>query len=142
MLIFVEYLSGYRYISLNLRNSDFTTAERIKSAINELYPDSSMVIDAGTVKVRIPELISGRDIAGFIDRITMADVEVDVPAVVVINERTGTIVVGENVGISEVAISQGSLVVSVSETSRVSQPTASFSDAGSTAVVPENYDPA
>jgi flagellar P-ring protein precursor FlgI len=56
---------------------------------------------------------------------------------VVINERTGTIVVGENVGISAVAISQGSLVVKIRETAQVSQPTAPFSDAGRTVVVPE-----
>jgi flagellar P-ring protein precursor FlgI len=56
---------------------------------------------------------------------------------VVINERTGTIVVGENVGISTVAISQGSLVVKIRETARVSQPTAPFSDAGETVTVPE-----
>ena len=54
------------------------------------------------------------------------------PAIVVINERTGTIVVGENVGISAVAISQGSLVVKITETERVSQPVAPFSDSGTT----------
>ena len=73
----------------------------------------------------------------FLDEITQKEVTVDTPAVVVINERTGTIVVGENVGISAVAISQGSLVVKVKETAQVSQPTASFSDAGSTEVIPE-----
>ncbi|MBA7700333.1 Flagellar P-ring protein [subsurface metagenome] len=56
---------------------------------------------------------------------------------VVINERTGTIVVGENVGISTVAISQGSLVIKIKETAIVSQPIAPFSDAGTTEVVPE-----
>ncbi len=73
-----------------------------------------------------------QDIAGFIDNITKPDVQVDVPAVVVINERTGTIVVGENVGISAVAISQGSLVVKIKESEIVSQPTAPFSDSGTT----------
>ena len=58
----------------------------------------------------------------FIDEITSPDVKVDMPAVVVVNERTGTIVVGEKVGISTVAISQGSLVVKVKETENVSQP--------------------
>lgn len=134
---FVEYLSGHRYITLNLRNSDFSTAQRIKVAINKLYPSSAVVLDAGTVKVRVPEEIRDDEIAGFIDSATSPGVIVDAPAVVVINERTGTIVVGENVGISEVAISQGSLVVKVSETANVSQPTAPFSDAGQTAVVPE-----
>jgi flagellar P-ring protein precursor FlgI len=65
------------------------------------------------------------------------EVTVDVPAVVVINEKTGTIVVGENVGISAVAISQGSLEVKVKETANVFQPTAAFSDAGNTEKVDE-----
>lgn len=134
---FVEHLSGQRYVTLNLRNEDFSTAEEIKEKINDKFPESTFVIDPGTVQIRIPSEISDRNIAAFIDTATSYEVEVDSPAVVVINERTGTIVVGENVGISEVAISQGSLVVKVSETATVSQPTASFSDAGQTQVVPE-----
>lgn len=134
---FVEYLSGHRYIKLNLRNNDFSTAERIKLAINRMFPGSAVVIDAATVKIRIPEAYPDNEIASFIDTATSPEVEVDVPAVVVVNERTGTIVVGEKVGISEVAISQGSLVVKVSETAHVSQPAAQFSDAGTTAIVPE-----
>jgi flagellar P-ring protein precursor FlgI len=134
---FVEYLAGYRYITLNLRNSDFSTAERIKDAINRLYSSSTVVVDPGTVRIQVPQEVTDDEIAGFIDSATSPQVVVDAPAVVVINERTGTIVVGENVGISEVAISQGSLVVKVSETANVSQPTAPFSDAGQTAVVPE-----
>ena len=85
----------------------------------------------------VPGEVSQKGIVGFIDDITSADVVVDVPAAVVINERTGTIVVGENVGISAVAISQGSLLVKVRETARVSQPTAPFSDSGTTQVIPE-----
>ena len=85
----------------------------------------------------MPGEINQAGIAGFIDDITKLEVKVDVPAVVVINERTGTIVVGENVGISAVAISQGSLVVRIQETEIVSQPIAPFSDAGTTERVPE-----
>lgn len=132
---FVEYIGGYRIITLTLRNSDFSTAEQISKAINQDYPDSAVVIDAGTVKVKIPETIKPSETAGFIVDITKHDVKVDVPAVVVINERTGTIVIGENVGISSVAISQGSLVVKIKEMPIVSQPTAPFSDAGQTAIV-------
>ena len=134
---FVEYAAGERVITLNLRNSDFATAEQISKTINKSYPDSTAVVDAGTIKVRIPAEINQAGIAGFIDNITKGDVKVDVPAVVVINEKTGTIVVGENVGISAVAISQGSLVIKVKESANVSQPTAPFSDSGTTAVVPD-----
>ena len=132
---FVEYIGGQRFITLNLRNSDFSTAEQISTRINQTCPNSAAVIDAGTVKVRVPGKIGRTGIAGFIDDITIAEVKVDVPAVVVINERTGTIVVGENVGISAVAISQGSLVVKIKEVPIVSQPIAPFSDAGETKVV-------
>jgi flagellar P-ring protein precursor FlgI len=134
---FVETISGQSIITFNLRNSDFTTAQRISQTINELHPDSSVVVDAGTIKVKIPGQISQAGLAGFIDDITRPEVVIDTPAVVVINERTGTIVVGENVGISAVAISQGSLVVKVKETAIVSQPTAPFSDAGTTEKVPD-----
>lgn len=134
---FVEYVAGYRYITLNLRNSDFSTAERISKAISQVYPNSTAVVDAGTIKVQVPTEVGQAEIAGFIDDITKPEVVVDVPATVVINERTGTIVVGENVGISAVAISQGSLVVKVKESAQVSQPIAPFSDAGTTEVIPE-----
>ncbi len=132
---FVEYIGGHRLITLNLRNSDFSTAEQISKAINRDYTNSAIVVDAGTVTVKVPSEISQEDIAGFIVDITKHEVKVDVPAVVVINERTGTIVVGENVGISAVAISQGSLVIKIKEMPIVSQPTAPFSDAGDTKVV-------
>ena len=134
---FVEYIAGNRFITLNLRNNDFSTAEQISKAINQIYQNTAAVVDAGTIKVRIPDEISQAEIAGFIVDITTLNIKVDVPAIVVINERTGTIVVGENVGISEVAISQGSLVIKIKETANVSQPTAPFSDAGTTEVIPE-----
>jgi flagellar P-ring protein precursor FlgI len=134
---FIEYVAGRRIITLHLRNSDFSTAERIGEAVNHIYPESAAVVDAGTIRVKVPSEIKQDGIAGFIDDITKPDVKVDVPGVVVINERTGTIVVGENVGISAVAISQGSLVVKIKETETVSQPVAPFSDSGTTERVPD-----
>jgi flagellar P-ring protein FlgI len=134
---FVEQIADQRFITLILRNSDFTTAQRIGKIINEGHADSAMVVDAGTIMVKVPGEVDQKGIAGFIDDITRPDVTVDVQAIVVVNERTGTIVVGENVGISAVAISQGSLVVKVKETEIVSQPTAPFSDAGTTEKVPD-----
>ncbi len=129
---YIENFGGFRYLTLNLRNSDFSTAEQISKIINRDYPDSSVVVDAGTIKVKIPNEIAQKEIADFIVDITAPEVTVDVPAVVVINERTGTIVVGEHVGISAVGISQGGLIVKIKETEFISQPTAPFSDAGST----------
>ncbi len=134
---FIENIGGNRIVTLNLRNSDFSTAEQISRVINLDFPESTAVVDAGTIKVKIPGEIGSERIAGFIADITKLEVKVDIPAVVVINERTGTIVVGENVGISAVAISQGSLVVKITETERVSQPTAPFSDSGTTERIQE-----
>jgi flagellar P-ring protein FlgI len=129
---FVDTIAGQRYITLALRNNDFSTADKIGVVINRLYPSSAAVQDAGTIRVKVPDDVNSTGIARFIDEITALDVRVDVPAVVVINERTGTIVVGEKVGISSVAISQGSLIVKVKENEYVSQPIAPFSNAGTT----------
>ena len=134
---FVDQVAGQRFITLSLRNNDFTTVQRIGAVINAAYADSAVVLDAASVRIRVPPDISQKDLVAFLDEITQKEVMVDTPAVVVINERTGTIVVGENVGISTVAISQGSLVVTVKETAQVSQPMAPFSEAGSTEVIPE-----
>jgi len=131
---FVEYIANKRYVTLNLKNIDFSTAEQVSRTINQIYPDTAAVIDAGTIRVRVPDEISQEGIAGFIDDITKYEVKVDVPAVVVINERTGTIVVGENVGISSVAISQGSLTVKIRERDEVSQPTTMFTESATTEV--------
>ncbi len=133
---FVEQVAGQRFITLHLRNNDFSTAQRISEAINQSYPGSTIVLDAGAIKVRVPGDIAEAEIVAFLDSITQKEVTVDLPATVVINERTGTIVVGENVGIAAVAIAQGSLVVKVKETAQVSQPIAPFSDTGTTVVVP------
>jgi len=132
---FVQEIAGHRYVTLNLLNPDFTTGERIRQAIDGLYPQSAFAQNPGTVRVGIPTHISRLDEVGFVDRITQLQVEVDVPAIVVINERTGTIVIGGNVGISETAIAQGNLVVKIKEQSYVSQPTTPFTERATTAVV-------
>lgn len=129
---FVETFAGKRIVQFNLKNEDFATAQNISNAINSVYPNSALVIDAGSVQTFIPENIEDNNVAAFINNISTLNVRIDAPAVVVINERTGTIVVGENVGISSVAISQGGLVVRIKETEIVSQPNGFFSDAGST----------
>ncbi|MCK5000866.1 MAG: flagellar basal body P-ring protein FlgI [Anaerohalosphaera sp.] len=134
---FIEKVVDQRFVTLNLRNADFATADRISTGVNVLYPQSATVKDAGTIRIGIPRNIPNDRIVSFIDQVTSLEVKVDMPAVVVINERTGTIVVGENVGISAVAIAQGSLMVRVKESALVSQPIAPFSDAGTTEVIPD-----
>ena len=135
---FIENLGGNRIVTLNLRNSDFTTAERIGQAISSEYNDSVYVEDAGTIRVKIPDSVGFREEVRFVDRIMSYDVKVDMPAIVLINERTGTIVVGGNVAISEAAVAQGSLVVKIKEQQHVSQPSTMFTEGATTEVVPES----
>jgi flagellar P-ring protein FlgI len=134
---FISQTGDQRFITLNLRNNDFTTIQRIGEVINTSYPGIAVALDASTVKVAVPPAIASTGLVHFLDEITLKEVVVDAPAMVVINERTGTIVVGQNVGISAVAISQGSLVVKVKESAQVSQPTTPFANGGSTEVVPD-----
>jgi flagellar P-ring protein precursor FlgI len=132
---FIQMLGGRRCITLSLRQPSFSTVERIRLAIEKLYSNVAAAEDPGTVRIFVPEEVAAGLEIGFLDKIVQADVEVDVPAVVVINERTGTIVVGGNVTILETAVAQGSLVVKIKEQKMVSQPTTSFTDGATTQAV-------
>ena len=132
---FIEIIGQNRIVTLRLRNENFTTAERIRQSINQRFPNCAFAPDPGTIRVRIPDEIGVDRQVQFVDIIKQMDVEVDLPAVVVINERTGTIVVGGNVSISETAVAQGSLVVKVKEQKTVSQPTTAFTEGATTAIV-------
>lgn len=131
----VENIGGQRYVTLNLRNHDFTTAERVRQAIEALHPGSSYAQDPGTIRIRIPSTVSMIEETNFIARIQQQDVEVDVEAIVVINERTGTIVIGGNVTILDTAVAQGSLIVKIKEQQYVSQPSGPFTESATTEVV-------
>ncbi len=136
---YVEQLGERRFVTLSLRNDDFTTAERVSVAVNKVFAGSSVALDARNIKVEVPKTVTETGLSAFLVDIMKPEVVVDAPAVVVINERTGTIVVGENVGISEVAISQGSLIVKVKEQKNVSQPNTPFTGGATTEVVPESF---
>lgn len=119
-------------IRIALRNPDFTTAARIKEAINEnVGVARAETLDPGTVEV---ELVGKADIPELLAAIENLRVTPDQPAKVVIDAKSGTIVIGADVRIDEVAISQGGLTVSVSEGAEVSQPEP-FS-IGETVIVP------
>ena len=118
-------------IRLNLRNPDFATAGRIAKAINSIFQRSACADDAGTIQVIIPKTLTKADLAGFVEKIGSLKVRVDMPALVVVNERTGTVVIGKNVGISTVAISHGNLTVVTEEKDYVTQPLP-FSETGTT----------
>ena len=116
---------------LSLRNPDLTTARRMADAINATLPGApARATDPRTVAVNL----AGRDFVDSLARIENLRIQPDSPAVVVIDEASGTIVMGANVRVSTVAIAQGNLTIRVTETPEVSQPDA-FSG-GSTTVVP------
>ncbi len=124
-------------IVINLRRPDFTTASRAAAEINRATGRRiARAVDPGTVLVRVPEDLRG-DLVGLIARVENVEVQVDQTARVVINEKTGTVVMGSGVRILPCAISHGSLTVQISETPQVSQP-APFSREGQTVVVPRS----
>lgn len=120
-------------IRIALRDPDFTTASRVREAIgNVLGPGSAKMLDPGTIEVRFVEKDSVPELVAVIENIT---VRPDIIAKVVVDEKTGTIVMGANVRIAQVAISQGGLTVRVSEHFNVSQP-GPTSVGGSTVIIP------
>jgi flagellar P-ring protein precursor FlgI len=121
-------------LRLALRNADFTTAKRIASAVNDFIGIATAEpIDPSTVQLTIPKQFAGNVVA-LITEIEQLQIEPDLPAKIVIDERSGIIVMGRDVRVSTVAVAQGNLTVSITETPQVSQP-APFSR-GRTAVVP------
>jgi flagellar P-ring protein precursor FlgI len=107
-------------LRLSLNKPDFTTADRVANRINSVWGGIAIASDAGTVSVNIPG--GGQDIVGFIASLEEISVDPDQAAKVILNERTGTVVMGGNVGISEVAVSQGGLTVTITKSTDVSQP--------------------
>ncbi len=105
-----------------LRQPDFTTADRLADAFNaEFEEEIARARDAGTVMIRIPTDYQGR-FASFAARLEAVDVVPDSVARVVINERTGTVVMGSAVTIGQCAVSHGGLQIEVQSDVRVSQP--------------------
>ncbi len=118
-------------LRLGLRNPDLTTARRISVEINRVVGPISKAIDPRTVILDI----AARDPIDILARIENLRVEPDSPAIVIVDEASGTIVMGDSVRISTVAIAQGNLTIRVTETPEVSQPNA-FSKTGTTTTVP------
>jgi flagellar P-ring protein precursor FlgI len=112
-------LSDRNALWLGLRNPDLTTAMRMADVVNRAMGASvAHATDPRTVALNL----AGRDVVASLARIEDLPIEPDSPAVVVIDEASGTIVMGANVHISTVAIAQGNLTIRVTETPQVSQP--------------------
>ena len=128
-------LTGKSILNLNLSVADFTTASRIVIAINDKFKSAvAASSDPGSVTLAIPEAYKNRA-DEFVASLELLEIKPDLVARVVLNERTGTIVMGENVRISTVAVTHGSLTLVIKETPQVSQPSP-LSKTGETKVVP------
>lgn len=121
-------------IEIILREFDFSDTARLAEAINAKFPLSTRAIDGSSVRVEIPEDYQGAaiDFIAQVQQITMAP---DTKAVVVINERTGTIVATAPVRVSACAIAQGNVVITIAQSGTVSQPGAA-AQVGQTVTVP------
>ncbi|HHQ48475.1 MAG TPA: flagellar basal body P-ring protein FlgI [Acidobacteria bacterium] len=125
-----------RYLPLNLHRPDFTTAQRIAAAINRILgPDTARPLDATSVRVGAP--VDPAQKVTFVSMIENLEVEpAEAPARVIVNSRTGTVVINRHVRVRPAAVSHGKLVVTIRENPKVSQP--SPFAGGTTTVVPQS----
>lgn len=125
-------------LSILLNRPDFTTSQRLASAINNGFGEGiANAIDGAAVRMMVPEKFKGRvvELASIIEGL---DLITDAISRVIVNERTGTVVMGENVRISTVAIAHGNLSIRIKTEFAVSQPQPlSFGEGAKTAVVPK-----
>ncbi len=121
-------------INLALRNPDFTTARRISQAVNAfLGTPAAAATDPTTVRVNVPRSYQG-NVVNLLTDIEQLRIEPDQMARIIIDEQSGTIVMGKNVRISTVAIAQGSLTIRITEAKQVVQP-GPFAEVGETTTV-------
>ena len=135
----VVNIDAWESVNVMLRQADFTTALRVSEAIDGVFgTGTALPMNSGQIRSTVPANFQGR-IVQYLATLEGLDVAVDVPAKVVVNERTGTVVLGEHVRLSTCAISHGNLSISVKSTLNVSQPTAPVigSAAGQTVVTPD-----
>ncbi|MDH3579242.1 MAG: flagellar basal body P-ring protein FlgI [Hyphomicrobiales bacterium] len=130
-------LKYQRSLRLALRNPDLTTARRIATAINSYTgKKAALPLDPATIQLELPKDYDG-DIVSLLMDVEQLRIEPDLTAKVVIDESSGIIVMGRDVQVSTVAVAQGNLTVTVTETPQVSQP-APFAERGRTVVVPRS----
>lgn len=123
------------FLTYHLKEADFTTVSRMRQAVNNRFgADIARPADGGTLQVAVPGRYQGRMVE-FVAALEGLEVQSDQLAKIVVNSRTGTIVMGEQVRIDTVAVSHGNLSLVIDESAQVSQPNA-FAE-GETVVVPE-----
>ena len=121
-------------VELFLREPDFTSAARLAAVVNETFPGSALAIDSTTIRVAMPPGTAALPV-DFLARLEALSVEPDVPARIVINERTGTIVATSHIRISACAVSHGNITITIASSLTASQPSP-FADRGRTAILP------
>jgi flagellar P-ring protein precursor FlgI len=123
-------------IRLFLHKADFATADKISREINQVFNgEYAFPVDPSSVRLSVPPVYKD-NIVRMITKVQEMNVPVDMTAKVVINERTGTIVIGDNVRISPVAIAHGSLAIEIREVPEVSQPLPFAPERAETTVIP------
>ncbi len=116
------HLARKESLVMILNDPDFNTASAISRTIDrEFGPGSTMAIDSGTLEFTVPPAYRQR-VVELIAQVGILEITTDRPAKIIINERTGTVVIGENVRIASVAIAHGNLSIEIKEEKRVSQP--------------------
>ena len=129
-------LSGQNEFVFNLREADFTTISRMAEAVNsEFGQQIAQASDSRSLVVRVPSVYGSTPIQ-FLSRLENLQIQPDIKARIVINERTGTIVIGSQVRVAKVAVAHGSIKLTIKESPYVSQPNP-FSPRGQTVVVPD-----
>lgn len=124
---------GQEKFELALHRPDFTTAQRTAARINDEFREPVAVArDSGTLDLTLPASYAN-DAVGFMARVEVLEVAPDKPARIILNERTGTIVMGDSVRVSTVAVAHGNLTVVVNRINEVSQP-APFSEGETTRI--------
>ncbi len=124
-------------LTLALHKADFTTATRVAQAINRaFYSQLAQTENGGSIRVKVPDNYRGKTVQ-FVTMIESLGVTPDMVSKIVVNERTGTVIMGENVRIATIAIAHGNLSIQIDESQDVSQPLP-FSRGGETIVTPES----
>lgn len=131
-------INGKDAISVILNMPDFTTSQRVAAGINkEIGDDAATAVDSATVRLAVPERFKGK-VVELVSMVESVNIATDRISRIIVNERTGTVVMGENVRIAAVAISHGNLSIRIKTELIVSQPQPfSFSEGAKTAVVPK-----
>lgn len=115
-------LQEKRELTIILNNPDFVTATRVARSVNERFGGSlAAPLDSGTLRIRIPDSFQGR-VVTLLAELEELEVIPDSIAKVIVNEKTGTVVIGENVRILTVAVAHGNLSIQIKERKEVSQP--------------------